>query len=53
MAMARKFDMPRLRRHCITFLLSSAAGKPIEAMKIAEDHDVPDLYKEASRFVLG
>ena len=44
--------MPLLRRVCITFLLSSAAGKPISAMHLAERYHIPDLYKEASRFLL-
>ncbi|EGG12776.1 uncharacterized protein MELLADRAFT_87038 [Melampsora larici-populina 98AG31] len=52
MTMSRKFDMPYLQRHVLNFLLSSAAGKPIQAMKIAEDHQLPDLYRESSRFLL-
>ena len=50
--LSRKFDMPLLRRHCIVFLLNSAAGKPIQAMKLAEEHIITDVYKEASRFLL-
>ncbi|KAG0152213.1 hypothetical protein CROQUDRAFT_56214 [Cronartium quercuum f. sp. fusiforme G11] len=52
MTMSRKFDMPYLKRHVLNFLLSSAAGKPIQAMKIAEDHQLNDLYRESSRFLL-
>ncbi|KAH9819150.1 hypothetical protein DFH28DRAFT_957791 [Melampsora americana] len=52
MTMSRKFDMPFLQRHVLNFLLSSAAGKPIQAMKIAEDHQLIDLYRESSRFLL-
>lgn len=44
--------MPFLMRHCVAFLMSSAAGRPIAAMKIAEDHELADIYKEASRFLL-
>lgn len=44
--------MPFLKRHCIAFLLSSCAGKPLNALKIAEDFELPELYKEASRYVL-
>ena len=50
--MSRKFDMPLLRKHCMVFLNNSAAGKPIQAMKLAEEHIIPDVYKEASRFLL-
>ncbi|MBW0462354.1 hypothetical protein O181_002069 [Austropuccinia psidii MF-1] len=52
MIMARKFDMPLLKRHVLNFLLSSVAGRPIEAMKIAEEHQLPELYRESSRFLL-
>lgn len=52
MTMSQKFDMPFLKRHVLAFLLSSAAGKPIQAMKIAEDHQLPELYRESSRFLL-
>lgn len=50
--MSQKFDMPLLQRHVLNFLLSSVAGKPIEAMKIAEEHQLPELYRESSRFLL-
>jgi hypothetical protein len=52
MTMSQKFDMPLLKRHVLSFLLSSVAGKPIEAMKIAEEHQLPELYRESSRFLL-
>ncbi|KNZ63880.1 uncharacterized protein VP01_1089g9 [Puccinia sorghi] len=52
MTMSQKFDMPLLQRHVLNFLLSSVAGKPIEAMKIAEEHQLPELYRESSRFLL-
>jgi hypothetical protein len=51
-AMARKFDIPSLRNACVAFLLPSAAGNPIKSMKIAEENNMPELYKEASRYVL-
>ncbi|OAV95658.1 hypothetical protein PTTG_26618 [Puccinia triticina 1-1 BBBD Race 1] len=52
MTMSQKFDMPLLQRHVLNFLLSSVAGKPIEAMKIAEEHQLSELYRESSRFLL-
>lgn len=52
MTMSQKFDMPLLKRHVLSFLLSSVAGKPIEAMRIAEEHQLPELYRESSRFLL-
>ncbi|KAM0754557.1 hypothetical protein T439DRAFT_321591 [Meredithblackwellia eburnea MCA 4105] len=50
--MASKFDVPSLRNACIAFLLPSAAGKPLAGMKIAEEMNIPELYKEASRYTL-
>lgn len=50
--MASLFDIPSLRNACIAFLLLSAAGRPTVAMKIAEDNFIPELYKEASRYIL-
>lgn len=47
-----KFQVPFLRRSCLTFLRAALAGKPIEAMRLAELHGFDDLYKEASRHVL-
>lgn len=35
--MASKLDLPSLRNACIAFLLPSAAGKPVEGMRIAEE----------------
>ncbi|POW09747.1 hypothetical protein PSTT_06623 [Puccinia striiformis] len=52
MMMSQKFDMPLLKRHVLNFLLSSVAGKPIEAMKISEENQLADLYRESSRFLL-
>ena len=50
--MASKFDIPSLRNATIAFLLPSAAGKPVEGMRIAEEMNIPELYKEASRYTL-
>ncbi|GAA5891222.1 hypothetical protein JCM8208_002550 [Rhodotorula glutinis] len=50
--MALKFDMPSLMNACLAFLLPSAAGRPVLCMKIAEENGIPELYKEASRYVL-
>ncbi|KAL8293020.1 hypothetical protein RQP46_000714 [Phenoliferia psychrophenolica] len=50
--MASKFDLPSLRNATIAFLLPSAAGKPVEGMRIAEEMNIPELYKEASRYTL-
>lgn len=47
-----KFQVPFLRRSCITFLRAALAGRPIEAMRLAELHSLDDLYREASRHVL-
>lgn len=47
-----KFQVPFLRRSCINFLRAALAGRPIEAMRLAELHTLDDLYKEASRHVL-
>lgn len=47
-----KFQVPFLRRSCLTFLRAALAGRPIEAMRLAELHGFDDLYKEASRHVL-
>ena len=38
LSVARKFDMPLLRKAAIAFLLTSSAGKPILAMKLSEDY---------------
>ncbi|BGP50386.1 hypothetical protein JCM10450v2_006305 [Rhodotorula kratochvilovae] len=50
--MALKFDIPSLSNACLAFLLPSAAGRPVLCMKIAEKNGIPELYKEASRYVL-
>ena len=47
-----KFQVPFLRRSCVSFLRAALAGRPIEAMRLAELHGMDDLYKEASRHVL-
>lgn len=47
-----KFQVPFLRRSCIAFLRAALAGRPIEAMRLAELHGMDDLYREASRHVL-
>lgn len=50
--LSSKFDIPSLHTSCLSFLLPSCAGKPILGLKIAEEHALPELYKEASRFLL-
>ncbi|KAI5478447.1 BTB/POZ-like domain containing protein [Pseudohyphozyma bogoriensis] len=50
--MAEKFDLPSLRNACFAFLLPSCAGKPVMGMRIAEENNIPELYKESSRYTL-
>ncbi|GAA5859075.1 hypothetical protein JCM8547_003993 [Rhodosporidiobolus lusitaniae] len=50
--MGSKFDIPSLTNACLAFLLPSAAGRPVLCMKIAEENDIPELYKEGSRYTL-
>ncbi|BGP18581.1 hypothetical protein JCM10213_002131 [Rhodosporidiobolus nylandii] len=50
--MSAKFDIPSLTSACLAFLLPSAAGRPILCMKIGEENNIPELYKEGSRYVL-
>ena len=50
--LSSKFDVPSLRSACIAFLLPSCAGQPVKGMKISEDYNIPELYKEASRYTL-
>ncbi|GAA6003907.1 hypothetical protein JCM10207_006462 [Rhodosporidiobolus poonsookiae] len=50
--MAAKFDIPSLSNACLAFLLPSAAGRPVLCMRLAEENHIPELYKEASRYVL-
>ncbi|GAA5881036.1 hypothetical protein JCM3774_003075 [Rhodotorula dairenensis] len=50
--MGLKFDIPSLTSACLAFLLPSAAGQPALCMKIAEEFGIPELYKEASRYLL-
>ncbi|KAL0956014.1 hypothetical protein HGRIS_002189 [Hohenbuehelia grisea] len=52
MNISHKLSVPTLQQECLTFLLKSAAGKPIKAMRISELFDEEELYREASRFVL-
>ena len=52
LAFADKIGAPFLHRACLDFLRASLAGKPIEAMRLAEMHRLADVYKEASRHVL-
>lgn len=47
-----KFEVPHLRKACVTFLRAALAGRPIEAMALAERHGLEDVYREASRHVL-
>lgn len=49
---ADKFQVPFLRRSCVTFLRAALAGRPIEAMRLGELHGMDEVYKEASRHVL-
>ncbi|KAN0060403.1 hypothetical protein ACQY0O_007733 [Thecaphora frezii] len=49
---ADKFQVPYMRRICVMFLKTALPGRPIEAMRIAEQHQLPEQYKEASRHVL-
>ncbi|BGO93614.1 hypothetical protein NBRC10512_001252 [Rhodotorula toruloides] len=50
--MALLFDIPSLSNACLAFLLPSAAGRPVLCMKIAEEMCIPELYREASRYIL-
>lgn len=52
MRMSDKFQIVSLRDACISFLLPAAAGRPILAVRIAEDHCIPELYQEASRYLV-
>ncbi|PWN52627.1 hypothetical protein IE53DRAFT_265497 [Violaceomyces palustris] len=49
---AEKFEVPQITRGCVSFLRAALAGRPIEAMRLAELHQMDDIYKEASRHVL-
>lgn len=49
---ADKFEVPHLRRSCTSFLRAALAGRPIDAMALAERHGLEDIYREASRHVL-
>lgn len=46
--MASKLDLPSLRNACIAFLLPSAAGKPVEGMRIAEEMNMCVLFRPSS-----
>ena len=50
--MANKFDIPSLRAAAIAFLLVSCAGNPLSGLSIAEKNQIPELYKESSRYAL-
>lgn len=52
LAFADKFDICGLRRVCVEFLKASLAGRPILALKIADDAKLRDIYKESSRHVM-
>jgi len=52
LALGRRFNLDNMGLNILQFLLSSAAGKPIQAMRIAEEHQLADLYRESSRFLL-
>lgn len=49
---ADKFQVPYLRRNCVLFLRAALAGRPIQAMQLAELNSIDDVYREASRHVL-
>ncbi|UZJ54397.1 hypothetical protein CBS101457_003717 [Exobasidium rhododendri] len=51
-AFSDKYEVPHLRQACILFLRAALAGRPIEAMALAERHGIEDVYREASRHVL-
>ena len=40
-----QFVMPLLQKQAVSFLHQSAAGKPLIALKLAEDFDLTDVYK--------
>lgn len=52
LAFADKYDICGLRRVCVDFLRASLAGRPILALKIADDASLKDIYKESSRHVM-
>lgn len=52
MNLSHKLSVPSLQSHCLSFLLTHAAGKPLKAMRIAELFEEEELYRESSRFVL-
>ena len=49
-----QFVMPLLQKQAVSFLHQSAAGKPLIALKLAEDFDLADVYKvRTARFSDG
>lgn len=49
-----QFVMPLLQKQAVSFLHQSAAGKPLIALKLAEDFDLADVYKaRTARFLAG
>lgn len=50
--LADKFGAPLLKRASLSFLRAALAGKPIEALRLAEAHGLDESFKEASRHVL-
>ena len=43
--------VPLLRKQAVAFLHQSAAGKPLIALKLAEDFQLADVYKVRSYVV--
>lgn len=52
LALAAKLLVPPLQKLCEHFLMTHASGKPVMALALAEQHVNPELFREASRFVL-
>ncbi|KAK4685423.1 hypothetical protein P7C73_g4727, partial [Tremellales sp. Uapishka_1] len=52
LALSSKLIVPALQKLCEHFLLTHASGRPIMALSLAEQHLNPELFREASRFVL-
>jgi hypothetical protein len=52
LALSAKLLVPALQKLCEHFLMTHASGRPVMALSLAEQHGNPDLFREASRFVL-
>ena len=44
-ALTVQFVMPLLQKQAVSFLHQSAAGKPLIALRLAEDFSLADVYK--------